>query len=374
MNAKTTVILAVAMFIMASTLAITASDGSDAAMTLTDGEGNKITLDGPADHIITIGVGVTATAIGLGALDKIMVCDSYSYTNSDPLFDDLKQYVKDGKIAAGGNIYSTGKDQLKIDIIDASEPTKESHFDKDKDVVLAVVSPSYKQNLDFLAEEGYKNVMYWSTVENYDDIVDFVDTISKVCTGTTDKKVDEMKDIVNDIAVILDNKKVENKEAFYVTYSSGTFKVGNTTSLTTVMIEAAGGIVITKDDTKTGSTIEVSLTSLIEEHPNVVIFADSQICNTSGINNQERFNDLRKEVGNDVEIFGLETIWNNFSIESAKGVHYMAGCMYPDIIDDGGSSAGGSSDSTMTYVAAGIVAVVILCVAAYLFMRGPGKH
>ena len=362
---KAMALAVVVLMALVSVQMIFVSDDSDAAsITVKDGEGTEFTFDSPANKIITIGVGVTATAIGVGALDKIVVCDSYSKTNSDKIFDDLKKYVEEGKIAANGNIYSSGKDQLKTDLIDAAEPTKENHFDKEKDVVMAVVSPSYKANLSFLEENGFKNVMYWSTVNDYDDIIDFVETISKVCNEKVDDKAASMRAVADKITSTLEKADVVKAKAFYVTYSSGTFKVGNTTSITTAMIEAAGGEVITKDPSKSASTIEVNLTELVANNPDAIIFADSQVFNSG-----EHMKNLRTAVGNDVIIKGLEAIWNNFSIESAKGVWAMAGSMYPDLFDGDMPSGGGSDDNTMLYIGAGAVAVVIILVAAYFFMR-----
>ncbi len=368
MHSKIMAISMVAVMVFASVAVIISADESDAVFTVKDGEGTEFTFDEPADRIITIGVGVTATAIGVGALDKIVVCDSYSKTNSDPIFYDLKQYVAEGKIAANGNIYSSGKEQLKTDIIDASEPTKEGHFDKEKDVVIAVVSPSYKANLSFLEELGYKNVMYWSSAGSYDDIIQFVEAISMVCNGKIDPNAAAMKAVSEKISSTLEKEKPEKAKAFYVTYSSGTFKVGNTSSLTTVMIEAAGGEVITKDPTKKETTIEVSLPTVISENPDAIIFADSQVFNSA-----EHMKNLRTQVGDDVEIYGLEAIWNNFSIESSKGVWAMAGSMYPDLFDSGMPSGESGSDSTMIYVIGGIVAVAIILVVAFLFMRSPRR-
>jgi ABC-type Fe3+-hydroxamate transport system substrate-binding protein len=342
-------------------------DDSDAAVTVKDGEGTSFTFDQPVNKIITIGVGVTATAIGVGALDKIVVCDSYSKTNKDPLFDDLRKLVEEGKIAANGNIYNSGKEQLKIDIIDAAEPTK-GNFDKDKDVVIAVVSPSYKANLSFLEENGFKNVMYWSTVDDYNDIIDFVETISMVCNGKVDSHAGSMRAVQEKITTTLAKAKPETAKAFYVTYSSGVFKVGNTTSITTAMIEAAGGNVITKDPSKSASTIEVNLTTLIEANPDAIIFADDQVFNSA-----EHMKNLRTLVGNDVEIYGLEAIWNNFSIESAKGVWKMAGAMYPDLFDGDMPTPSDSSDDSMIYIIGAVVAVIIIALVAFYFMRPSGR-
>jgi len=365
MNSKIVALIVLAILVVSSASVVLFSEDSDAAVTVKDGEGTSFTFDSPVNRIITIGVGVTATAIGVGALDKISVCDSYSKTNKDPLFDTLKKYVEEGKIAANGNIYNSGKEQLKTDIIDAAEPTK-GNFDKEKDVVLAVVSPSYKANLGFLQENGFKNVMYWSTVDDYSDIVDFVETISLVCNGKVDSNAAIMRAVQDKINLTLEKEKPATAKAFYVTYSAGVFKVGNTTSITTAMIEAAGGEVITKDPTKSASTIEVNLTTLIESNPDAIIFADNQV-----FNSEEHMKNLRTAVGNDAKIYGLEGIWNNFSIESSKGVWQMASAMYPDLFEGDMPTPSQGSDSTMIYAIAAAIAVVIIVLVAFIFMRSP---
>ena len=368
MKTKFTAMAMVAVMMLASVSVIISCDDSDAAFTVKDGEGTEFTFNGPVDHIMTIGVGATATAIGVGALGKIVVCDSYSKTNSSSVFDKLREYIEDGKIAANGNIYSSGKAQLETDIVDAAEPTK-GKFDKEKDVVIAVVSPSYKVNLAFLDTYGFKNVLYWdSSVKTYDDIIAFVETISMVCNGKVDDNAKKMSLVADTISETLSNVNKAPKEAFYITYSSNAYKVGNTSSLTTIMIEAAGGKVVTKDDSKTASTIEVSLPMLKETYPDVIIFADSQIANS-----QEHMNYLRGIFGNDQTIVALDGIWNNFSIESATGVWTMACAMYPDLFSGDVPEAGGSTDTTMMYIIAGAVAVVIILAVAFFFMRSSGK-
>jgi len=367
MNNRPIAVLFVLILIVSSVVMTIDVGGSDASFVVRDGEGTSFTFDSPVDHIITIGVGATATAIGVGALDKIVVCDSYSKTNSDPIFDDLKRYVEEGRIAANGNIYNSGKEQLKIDIIDAAEPTK-GRFDKDRDVIFAVASPSYRGNLDFLAENGFRNVMYWNTVDDYGDIVDFVETISMVCNGKIVDSAASMRLVVDTITSTLDKTNIARAKAFYITYSGGEYKVGNTTSITTVMLEAAGGVVITKDPSKPDSTITVNLTKLVEENPTVKIFADHQVYTS-----EEHMKNIRIQVGNDVPIYGLESIWNNFSIESAKGVWLMASALYPELFEGDMPVPTEPQDTVFMYFCAGMVAVAIILIGSYLFMRTPSR-
>jgi hypothetical protein len=134
------------------------------------------------------------------------------------------------------------------------------------------------------------------------------------------------------------------------------------------MIETAGGKVVTKDDSKSASTIEVSLPMLKENYPDVMIFADRQIADS-----QDHMNYLRGIFGNDQKIIALDGIWNNFSIESATGVWTMACAMYPDLFSGDVPEAGGSTDTTMMYIIAGAVAVVIILAVAFFFMRSSGK-
>ena len=361
-NNKCIALLIVAVMAFASLAAVAGTEGSDAAFTVTDGEGTMMNFDAPAKKIITIGVGVTATAIGVGALDKIVVCDNYSKTNADPLFDKLREYVEEKKIAANGNIYSSGLSQLKTDIIASTEADK-GGFDKENDVIIASVSASYRAPLnDFLTEYGFKKVLYWSTVEDYEDIIDFVEAISLVCNGKVDSNAGTMRAVSDKITSTLEKEKPEKVKAFYVTYSGNAFKVGNVGSITTAMIEAAGGEVITKDSSKP-STYETNLNILVSENPGVVIFADNQI-----VSDTERYNQLKTLVG-ETKIYGLQSIWNNYSIESAKGVWSMASAMYPELFDGDIPTPGETQDNTMLYLCASVIAIVILVAVAYLFMR-----
>ncbi len=364
MKTKYLALAMTAIMVMASISILQFQDESDASFTVTDGEGTSFTFDKVPSKIITIGAGATATAIGVGALDKIVVCDSYSKSYDNPILDDLKTYISEGKIAANGNIYSSGKAALETDIVYASDPVTGT-FDKENDVVFVIVSPSYKANVEFLQTYEFKNVLYWnSSVKTYDDIISFVETISMVCNGYIDDNAKKMRLVADTISDTLDTVNIAKKEAFYLTYSGGNYVVGNTKSLTTILIETAGGTVITKDPTKDTTTVQVSLPTLKEEHPDAVIFADNTIAKS-----EEHMNYVRTIFGNEQTVVALNPLWNNFSIESSTGIWTMACAMYPDLFSGDVPTPGGSTDNTMLYVAAGIVAVIAILAVAYFFMR-----
>lgn len=176
MNHKAILMAAIALV---AVLAIMPSDTSEGAraIEIEDGLGNDFVFDGPVDKVVSIGKGVSATIIRIGAVDKIVVTDSYTKTDSDAFFKPLQDRIASGDVAAGGNIYSSGREQLKTDIIDAAD----NGFDRAKDVVIITGSDTYRAPIvDFLKEKGFKNILQWNDIKEYDDIEDFAEAISLV--------------------------------------------------------------------------------------------------------------------------------------------------------------------------------------------------
>ena len=367
-NFKAIAILTVSVMVFASFATVFAdSSDADSSITVTDGKDIEHTFDYVPEHIATIGLGITVTAVRLGVLDKIVVADKYS---NDDKYDILKEFTKkvsDGKIAAGGSIYSSGSADLKKDLINAADTEKGGIFDKNKDVIFITGSDTYiVEIVDDLKKLGFKNILQWNLITEYSDIIDLVKTISLVTLGTEDKIVSQMSDLSGYIKDKLGDR--EKAEAFYVsTDNNGNFKVGNTGSLANSMIIAAGGNSITVDSSKSASTYETNLTLLVESHPDVIIFVDNRIAS-----DESSMNSLRSKVGSDVTMVNLEALWNNYSTESMNGVWTMACALYPDLFSgDVPYADEESQDNTALYVGAGIVVVVIIIAAGVLFLR---KH
>ncbi len=366
-NFKAIAILTVCVMAIAS-FAVVFSDSSDAdtSIKVTDGKGNEFTFDYVPDHIATIGVGITVTAVQLGALDKIVVADNYSNMNTSDILKDFRQKVIEGTITANGNIYPSGLSDLKSDLINAADTEKGGHFDKEKDVIFITGSDTYLKNIvPALSNLGFKKILQWNSITEYPDIISFVKTISLVTLGSEHKIVKQMSDLTGYISDKLGVR--EKAEAFYVTYSGNTYKVGNTGSLANSMIIAAGGRSVTTDSSQSASTYEANLTQLVEKHPNAIIFIDNSIWS-----NESYFDHVKTQVGSNVTLVKLDSMWNNFSTESMNGVWTMACALYPDLFSgDVPYADGDSQDNTALYFGAGIVAVVIILAAGAVFMR---KH
>lgn len=364
MNAKTIAVVSM-MLVMTVACAVLADDDCTAAspIEVTDGLGEKFVFDEPVDKVISVGTGVTATVIGVGALDKIVVCDKYSKDNKSPLFDDLRKLVSEGKIAAGGSIYFSGKDQLWNDIINAADP-ETGTFDIGKDAVLVTGSDQYRANIvPLLEEKGFENILQWNDIKDYDSLIEFAENISKLCRGEVVDDVRQMAYVRDTINSEIESSSVAKAKAFYVTYSSNNFKVGNTGSIATSMIIAAGGEAVSIDPSQTATTYATNITKLVEDNPGVVVFVDDVIVKDPG-----HMETLRTMVG-DSKLVPLESIWNNYCIESMNGLWTMASAMYPDLFEGDVPEIPENESSVTTYIVAGVVVIIIVAAVAVFLMK-----
>ncbi|MBR4245044.1 MAG: ABC transporter substrate-binding protein [Candidatus Methanomethylophilaceae archaeon] len=345
--------------------AVSLDDQSDASsIIVTDGIGNTLTLDHPVDRIITVGTGITATVIGIGSLTKISVCDNYAYNNKDPIFDGLRELVAEGKVLAGGNIYSSGIDQLKKDIIYVADP-ESGNFDRENDVVVVTGSETYRNNIvPYLKENKFRNIMQWSDITEYDDIIGFAETVSMVCSGKVVKAVDDMRFVTEYVEDTLEREKPVQKDAFYVTFSANVFKVGNKGSLATSMIIEAGGNAFTVDPSQKASTYEANITDLVSKHPGCLVFVDNSI-----VSDQDKLKMLTAQVGDSAKLVPLQSIWNNYTLKSSEGLWTMACAMYPDLFEGDVPSIDDYDEVGMTgYFLSGLAMVCIVIGGSYLLI------
>ena len=366
-------IMAIVMVASLLTVAIPINVSNDieakSPIVVEDGLGNEFSFDGTPKKMVTLGKGFTATAIRLGLTDNIIVCDKYSVTDNDPLFDGLKSKVDSGEIKAKGSTYSSGLDDVKADIVSMTENMGLQN-DLDEIVVFVTGTKSSMDSIStFLKDKGYEYILCWESITSYEKIVDFVEVMSLVMTGEVGDIVRQMSNVVDHIEDTLSNKSnFQKREAFFVTYSGGGFKVGNTGSLANSMILAAGGNSITTNANETGTTYETNITNLIATYgTDVVIFLDNSIAS-----NADHLNNLKTIVGsNDVKFIPLNPLWNNYCVESMEGVWAMACAMYPDEFSGDVPEVPNDSDdgNMIVFVIAGIIGVIVIGVASFVYLR-----
>ena len=348
---------------------------ADDKITVTDGRGREVSFDAAASHVVTCGKGASATVIHLGQLDKLVVCDTYSKNATEELFNELKNRIAEGKIKADGNVYSSGIEALKTNIIDAADTEKGGVFDKDKDVLILTASKTTNDTLNtYFTGLGFKKILIWDSITDYTQIVNYATAISKVLKGDVDNQVKSMELVQKTISDKLTEVGVtdENKtKAMYISsYSSDTYKLGNTGSLAVSMLDAAGGKNIAFDDAKSKPTYNVSKSDLTTIRENngtdkIIVFLDSYVTD-AGIES------IKSAMGEaNTTYVKLENLWNNFSIDSKDGLWTMACALYPDYFSGDVPEVKDSNNNNIILYAAvgGAAAVAILIVAVFLMKR-----
>ena len=361
-----------------------ASDDSDASYTLVvkDGMGREYTFDSVPSKIVTIGTGLTATAIELDLVERVIVCDRYSVLDSHDMFDALRDRVASGDVRSNGSAYSSGLDAIKNDIVYMTDELSLADLTDSKNGVyetrdVAIFLTGTPASLDALydnltgCEFHFKYVLCWDTIDSYDELIDMVRTMSLVMKGSVDDHVLQMEAIVEFIdAKLSGSMNTERRKAFYVTYSGGELKVGNEGSLANSMILAAGGTSITMDPTKP-KTYSTNISKLLEEYgTDVVVFVDNTLAS-----NDVNMDTLKKSLGGqDVMLVRLDPLWNNYCIESVDGVWAMACAMYSDMYSDVFTGdvpviSNEYDDDIVTFAVAGIIGALLIAMFSYLYFR-----
>ena len=366
----------VSMMALAAIIIIPAGGDSSAddSFTVKDGRGTEVTFDKPVEHIVTCGKGPTATVIQLGQLDKLVVCDSYSKNGTEKVFEPLKKKIEDGSVKADGNVYSSGLAAFKTNVIDSADVEKDGKFVKESDVIILTASVANNNSLKtYFADAGFKKILVWDSITEYDQIIDFAKAVSMVLTGKVANEVKSMELVKKTIGDKLEAEQITTAEkktkSIYIRISSGNYALGNAESLTTSMIAAAGGNNIAFDDGKAKPTYTVSpaeLTQMRSDYEGkIVVFLDTTVT-------EDKQAELKNTImgSENTTYVILDGLWNNYSIDSKDGVWTMACAMYPDYFSgDVPTVKDADEKNIVLYMVIGCAAGVVLLVAAVILMR-----
>lgn len=366
----------VSMMALAAIIIIPVGEDSSAddSFTVKDGRGTEVKFDKPVEHIVTCGKGPTATVIQLGQLDKLVVCDSYSKTATEAVFEPLKKKIEDGSVKADGNVYSSGLTAFKTNVIDSADTEKGGKFVKETDVIILTASVANNDALKtYFTGEGFKKILVWDSITEYDQIIDFAKAMSMSLTGKVANEVKSMELVKKTISDKLETEQITTAEkkvkSIYIRISSGNYALGNTNSLTTSMIDAAGGNNIAFNEGKAKPTYTVSpaeLTQMRSDYEGkIVVFLDTTVT-------EDKQAELKNTImGSDNTTYViLDGLWNNYSIDSKDGVWTMACAMYPDYFSgDVPTVKDTDNKNIVLYAAIGGAAAVVILIAAVFLMR-----
>ena len=355
--------IAAAIFLALSCMAFVPVAGgtADAAafsepLVMTDYGGYTHTFTEPAQKAASLGVTFTTTLMELGCVDSIVLMDS----NSNPSVSGI-----DGLGSFNPNKFLSTS--TEADVIGQRLINGEDGFDKDRDVVFIYNYSSTALNL-LRNTYGLKVVSFYP--QSYETGKNMVEQMGAIMgkSAKAAELIGSMDDAAHYYTDALTAAGITEKaKAVYVSYSSNNLRVGNVNSYSVVLLKLAGGVNPADDTTKTGSALTSYAPDdgLFIQMDIDVIFMDAYAPLTP-----EEFR-TAMNISDNVKIYKLSVVMNQYGPTSLQGIEFMAKAMYPDVF---GNDAGDGLDSmdqddTWIYIAAGAAAIGICAVAYVLFFR-----
>lgn len=350
------------MFIMTGATTIIGDDISSAEGTgfsVTDGNGKTFDFDAPVNRVITFGYATTLTVVQAAGVDKVIACDKYSQYN----------YYKDDRLknlnaVDFGSPFIKDGTALEASIVQLAN---EGKFDKEKDAILTTNSSSINTLLyPLLKDDGFKNLLFWGTFDDYSGLVDCVGSIATVVGGANNpikKTADET------YANAKANVPTERVNFIYLWYSaSNGHGIGADNALGSSMITAAGGKNIASGITPTSGAFAYNginqVIQYLENNPKSVIFlADNYVDTKSGETVEqakERF--IQNELsGNTMyPVYIMEKNWNNYCLDSINGLTTVNEYLRSVEFTDEDTSNGLNVVSVISIAAVAITAIAVV--------------
>lgn len=359
-------IVAVAMMAV-SAIAIPVDAGGDASFdikyTLKNVEYN-VHFDGPTDKIVVFGYAAALTVLDTGKVSKLYACDKYG----DDAFAEKGLSRGDCKLIP--NLSSTNVEAIKTQLIQAVDAGELSLNDT---IVLTTMTSAADSVRSKLAAAGFTHVIFYGSMETYDDIIKCIKEIEQI-VGSDKDLYKNMQTICNEV-----NEKVgsaEKKDALFVWYSpTDGWGYGNKGSLSVSMINVGGGNNLGYNASSSSSIIydKSAVVQKMNDSPECIVFLDSGYIR-SYEGTVEKF--VEEVMGGDMgkhTICIVEHAWNNYCPESADGLKAMASVMHPDLIKSDVPVRTykniENQDGWVLYVVIGVVSVLVVCVGVVLILK-----
>ena len=205
-----------------------------------------------------------------------------------------------------------------------------------------------------------------TSINDYDGILNFVTSVSRIATGGEPASVTEMKSKLNWVQDYISAYSVHPK-ALYVAYYSGALKVGNA-GIMKSMLDYVGAENIGYNGTAVANYGDSStIVSLLEKNRDAVVFVQNSYFNSKTLD------DFYTEVlGGDRSILVVATglHWNNWNPESADGMKSIAQYLYDHVPVDVNHDGGNEIAKYVSIVLAALVGIAIVWAAIAIHKHG----
>jgi len=274
---------------------------------VTDGFGNKIILDKPAQKLIVFSPSDLEILAGLNAMDKVVEVDSWSVQNNEPLAKGFK-----GAGDANGINFETVT-KLNPDLIIGINMTGNDDYKKLNDLGFKV----YLSNTTSL--EGTYN-----EIENIGKIIGKEEEGKKL---SDDLKL-QVDEIYNKVKDIPNDKK---PKVFYLVWNDPIMSAGKNTFIND-LIEKAGGINIVAMD-GLSDWPEYSIEKLIKNNPDIIIAPYSLAATPDKILKDKKFSTIKAV--KDKKVFSIpDNPISRPNQNVIKGLKMLSMAIHPEIFGE----------------------------------------
>jgi iron complex transport system substrate-binding protein len=278
---------------------------------VTDGMGNKITLDKPAQKVIVYSPAVLEIFFGLDAMDKVAEVDSWSVLNHEPLAKGYK-----GAGDANG---------INFETVTKINP----------DLVIVVGSP-YASNTENefrrLKDLGYK--IFMTNSISLDVTYSEIENIGKIIGKPEEGKAmsENLKKQVEDIySKVKDLPEDKNPEVFYMVWNDPLMSAGKNTFVNELIGKAGGINIVARDGLSDWP--EYSLEKLISNNPDIIIAPVSLAPNPDVILKDNKFALINAVINKNVYSMP-DNIISRPNQNIIKGLSLMSMAIHPEIFGE----------------------------------------
>lgn len=265
---------------------------------ITDDFGKVITLEKPAEKIVSLAPSQTEILFAIGAGEKVV-----GVTTADDYPEEVKEIEKVG-----------GFDGWNLEMIIALEP----------DLVINYGQGSEEDNKRF-EEAGI--VVASFLPETIDDVMDTIEKIG-VLTGNSDKAKEVVEDMKSERDEIISKvKDLETKRVFYEVYNDPLMTAGPG-SFIDELINLAGGENIAKDADSPYPQYDVE--KLIEKNPEVYLIPDDSTTTLETLKERPGFENIDAIKNSQVYFLDADIV-SRAGPRIIEGLEEIAKAIHPEI-------------------------------------------